>query len=162
MDHVENKDQERDRSDWDAAEQLVGIGEVPERNTVEERDDIFTRLTERGPFYPPRVKRIVEMVSYGPLPPDLLDRAKRKVAEFADMFALSVREVKPVTFHKFRLNVPKEATFSTKVSQKPLTQPQKEFLFPVLDEFNAAGVMRDIPAHEVKAVNPTVLAQKAH
>ncbi|KIK21563.1 hypothetical protein PISMIDRAFT_79898, partial [Pisolithus microcarpus 441] len=125
-------------------------------------DDIFTRLTEKGPFYPPRVKAIVEMVNYGPLPPDLLDRIKKKVAEFADTFALSVREVKPVTFHKFHLDIPKEMTFSTKVNQKPLTQPQKEFLFPVLDEFNAAGIMRDIPVHEVKAVNLTVLVQKAH
>ncbi|KIK19132.1 hypothetical protein PISMIDRAFT_71825, partial [Pisolithus microcarpus 441] len=72
------------------------------------------------------------------------------VAEFVDMFTLSVHKVKPVTFHKFHLDIPKEATFLTKVSQKPLTQVQKEFLFPVLDEFNAAGVMWDILAHKVK------------
>ncbi|KAI6027298.1 hypothetical protein PISMIDRAFT_76368, partial [Pisolithus microcarpus 441] len=124
--------------------------------------DIFTRLTEKGPFYPLHIKKIIEMVNYRPLPPELLDQAKKKVAGFADTFALSVCEVKLVMFHKFHLDGPQGTTFSTKVSQKPLTQPQKEFLFPVLDEFNVAGVMQDIPAHEVKVVNPTVLAQKVH
>ncbi|KAI6014602.1 hypothetical protein BKA83DRAFT_48979, partial [Pisolithus microcarpus] len=94
-------------------------------------------------------KKIVGMVNYGLLPLDLLDCAKRKVAEFADMFTLLVCKVKLATFHKFHLDIPKEVTFLTKVSQKPLTQVQKEFLFPVLDEFNAAGVMQDILAHEV-------------
>ncbi|KAI6101589.1 hypothetical protein EV401DRAFT_2080287 [Pisolithus croceorrhizus] len=139
--HVESKDPEAKKDDQGVTEQGVEIGEVHEQSTLEQSDDIFTRLTEKGLFYPPRVKKIVEMVNYGPLPPDLLDHAKRKVAEFADTFALPVCEVRPVTFHKFHLDVPKEVTFSTKVNQKPLAQSQKEFLFPVLDKFNVAGII---------------------
>ncbi|KAF8833587.1 hypothetical protein BDN67DRAFT_866560, partial [Paxillus ammoniavirescens] len=84
------------------------------------------------------------------------------IAEFVDTFALSVREVKPVKFIKFRLNIPKNVDYPTKVNQKPLTQAQKEFYHPKLDKFINAKVLRNIRSDEVKATHPTVLAQKAH
>ncbi|KAF8833874.1 hypothetical protein BDN67DRAFT_859285, partial [Paxillus ammoniavirescens] len=93
---------------------------------------------------PPRIKAIVEKVTFGPLPPDKLQWVKDKISEFADTFALSVREVKPIDFMKFRLNVPKDVEYPTKVNQKRLTQAQKEWYLQVLDEFDKAGVMRDI------------------
>ncbi|KIK21574.1 hypothetical protein PISMIDRAFT_73034, partial [Pisolithus microcarpus 441] len=124
---------------------------------------VFTRLEAEGPFHPPRIEAIWKAVRCGSLPPDKLKRVCNKIAEFADTFALSVKEVKPVMFMKFRLNVPKDAKFLLKVSQKPLMQAQKEWYLPVLDEFNNAGILRDIRSDEVKAVHPTVLAHwKAH
>ncbi|KIK78842.1 hypothetical protein PAXRUDRAFT_16657 [Paxillus rubicundulus Ve08.2h10] len=71
-------------------------------------------------------------------------------------------EVKPIDFMKFCPNIPKDVEYPTKVNQKPLMQAQKEWYLPVLDEFDKAGVMRDIRSDEVKVVHPTVLAQKAH
>ncbi|KIM56847.1 hypothetical protein SCLCIDRAFT_42026, partial [Scleroderma citrinum Foug A] len=123
---------------------------------------LFTRLTEEGLFHPPQVKKIVELVQYGPLPNDKLQCLKDKVAEFTDTFTLSVREVKPVDFIKFRLDIPEGTTFPLKVSQKPLTQAQKEYYLPLLDEFVEAGILRPIRSDEVRAVHPTVLVQKAH
>ncbi|KAG1823104.1 hypothetical protein EV424DRAFT_1266963, partial [Suillus variegatus] len=123
----------------------------------------FTRLTSRGPFYPPRVKAIANAVCFGAhLDQEQLQKAQALVIEFADVFALSIREVKPVDFTKFHLQIPQDAIFSRKVHQRPLTQPQRKYLFPVLDDMRRAGITRFIPADEVKAVASTVLVQKTH
>ena len=71
----------------------------------------FTRLTEEGLFHPPRVKKILDLVQYGPLPDDKLQCLKDKVIEFADTFTLSVQEVKPVDFIKFKLDIPEGTVF---------------------------------------------------
>ena len=75
---------------------------------------------------------------------------------------LSVREVKPVNFIEFKLDIPDGATFLLKVNQCPLTQAQKEFYLPLLDEFKEAGILCPTWSDEVKAIHPTVLVQKAH
>ena len=79
-----------------------------------------------------------------------------------DTFALSIQEVKPVDFIEFKLDIPDGTTFPLKVNQCPLTQAQKEFYLPLLDEFEEAGILHPIWSDKVKAVHPTVLAQKAH
>ncbi|KAF8836077.1 hypothetical protein BDN67DRAFT_858603, partial [Paxillus ammoniavirescens] len=122
----------------------------------------FTRLSEKGPFYPPHVEKVVKMVTYGPVPLEKLAQVQNLVAEFTDIFALSIWEVKPVKFIKFRLNIPKDIDYPTKVNQKLLSQAQKEFYHPKLNEFIEAKVLRSIHSDEVKAAHPTVLAQKAH
>ena len=102
------------------------------------------------------------MVSIGPLPDDKQQQVCDLIMEFADIFALSVQEVKPVNFIKFRLNIPKNVEYPTKVNQQPLMQAQDAWYFLVLDDFVAAGVLQEIRPDEVKATHPTVLAQKAH
>ena len=125
-------------------------------------DEIFTRLTEKGPFYPPRVNTILDTVQIGAISPDESIKVRALLREFADIFALSVKEVKPISTTKYRLNIPDGATFAVKANQRPLNQAQKEFYFPKLTEFENAGVLRPIHVSKVKAVHPTVLAQKAH
>ncbi|KAF9232043.1 hypothetical protein BU15DRAFT_81671 [Melanogaster broomeanus] len=150
-------------SNTSIAEDLHDIGDVFGEPPSIPADDIFTRTTAQGPFYPPRVQTIVEMVKYGnDLTQDQHQTLKDLVAEFADTFALSVKEVKPLDFATFRLNIPPGSTFSKKVGQRPLTPAQKEYLFPLLDDFNKAGLTRFIRADEVKAIVSTVLAQKTH
>ncbi|KAG1756662.1 uncharacterized protein EDB91DRAFT_1041514, partial [Suillus paluster] len=115
------------------------------------------------PFYPPWVEMIMNTVRYGPqLMDDQCTTAHNLVTEFMDIFALSTREVKQVNFVKFQLSIPPDTVFSKKIYQHPLTQPQREYLFPVLDEMRKAGIMWFIPADEVKAVASTVLVQKTH
>ncbi|KAG2059592.1 hypothetical protein BDR06DRAFT_829343, partial [Suillus hirtellus] len=75
---------------------------------------------------PPRVEMVVNTVCYGP---QLTDKERNMVQslviiEFADVFALSTREVKQVDFIKFQLSIPPDTTFSKKIHQHPLTQPQ--------------------------------------
>ncbi|KAG1787215.1 uncharacterized protein HD556DRAFT_1247217, partial [Suillus plorans] len=116
-----------------------------------------------GPFYPPRVETIVNAVRYGThLNEEQLQKSHELVAEFADVFVLSIREVKPVDFIKFCLQIPRDTTFLKRVHQRPLTKPQREYLFLVLDDMRRAGIMCFIPSDEVKAVASTVLVQKAH
>ncbi|KAG1813482.1 hypothetical protein DFJ58DRAFT_673731, partial [Suillus subalutaceus] len=121
----------------------------------------FTRLTPQGPFYQPRVDAIIDAVRFGPhLNQEQLLKVHELVIEFADVFALSIQEVKPVDFIKFRLQIPQDTTFSRKVQQRPLTKPQCEYLFPVLDDMRQAVITWFIPLDEVKAVASTVLVQK--
>lgn len=66
---------------------------------------------------------------------------KSVVNEFADTFALSVQEVRPVDFIKFHVDIPKDTIFLLKVNQRLLTQAQKEYYLSLLDEFEAAGIL---------------------
>ncbi|KAG2359045.1 hypothetical protein BDR07DRAFT_1488702 [Suillus spraguei] len=83
-------------------EQPTIIGEVPDFSLPTLPKDIFTRLTKPGPFLPVRVEQ---------------NQARALRAEFIDVFALSVREVKPVDFIKFHQQIPPEAMFTKKVHQ---------------------------------------------
>ncbi|KIJ11409.1 hypothetical protein PAXINDRAFT_25492, partial [Paxillus involutus ATCC 200175] len=94
--------------------------------------------------------KIIQTVMYGALPSEELKRVQDLIAEFADTFALSVREVKLVKFIKFQLNILKNIDYPTKVNQKPLMQAQKKFYHPKLDEFIDAKVLRNIQSDEVK------------
>lgn len=52
--------------------------------------------------------------------------------------------------------------FSTKVCQKALTPPQKEYLHKKIDELLAAGIIERCSPSKVKCVSPIALAKKVH
>ncbi|KAG2037031.1 hypothetical protein BDR03DRAFT_801807, partial [Suillus americanus] len=84
---------------------------------------------------PPRVSAITNAVRFGThLSQEQQQKAQALVIEFADVFTLSIREVKPVDFTQFHLQIPQDVIFSRKAHQRPLTQPQCKYLFPVLDD----------------------------
>ncbi|KAG1719972.1 uncharacterized protein EDB91DRAFT_1002004, partial [Suillus paluster] len=60
------------------------------------------------------------------------------------------------------LQIPPDATFTKKVHQWLLTKPQCEYLFPVLDNMQEAGITWFIKSDKVKVVASTVLIQKTH
>lgn len=128
---------------------------------LKDKDNVFTRLTE--PFKKERVDEILKQVKIGP---DLTDEERRRVREFvadwADIFALSVNEVKPVENAVHHLDIPPGATFSTKIGQKPLTPPQRKYLYESVDIMLKAGIIEQCLPDQVKCVSPTTLAQKAH
>ena len=98
-------------------EDALSDGNIDAPNVLFTADNqIFTRLTELGPYYPPQVDAIVNAVSIGLLADEQHAEAIALIHEFADIFALSVREVKPVDFLRFHLNIPKNKSYSTKVS----------------------------------------------
>ena len=89
--------------------------------------NVFTHATE--PFKPAHVQEIQRQVKVGD---DLTDaehtQVQALIAELADVFALSVSEVKQVEGAVHRLNIEPDVKFSTKVHQKPLTPPQQRHL----------------------------------
>jgi hypothetical protein len=75
---------------------------------------VFTRLTD--PHNPTRVAAVLDAVTIGP---DLTTEQRRVVeefvVEFADCYALSMKEVMPIPGAEHTMNIPSAATFSTKV-----------------------------------------------
>lgn len=138
------------------------LGKVPSLPMQAPHNSIFTRLTKKRPFHPPRVNAILNAVQVSTTLPEELTEVCALLHEFADIFSLYVKEVKLIPTLKYCLNIPDDVTFSVKVNQKSLNQAQKEFYFPKFKEFEDAGVLCPIHVSRVKAVHLTVLAQKAH
>ncbi|KAJ3709712.1 hypothetical protein C8R42DRAFT_598167, partial [Lentinula raphanica] len=131
---------------------------------IEQGSDLFTRnLGSDGAFRKLRVDEILRLVQFGNhLTAEQMDRARGLIAEYADCFALSVGEVRRVEGAVHKLNVPTDATFSRKVHQRPLTQPQKQYLHTKIDELLASDIIKQCDPSDVKCVSPTRLAKKAH
>ena len=129
--------------------------------SFQSNSNLFTRATE--PFKPERVEEVLRSVTIG----DDLSAEERGwvqdlIRSFADIFALSVSEVKVVDNATHRLNIPPETTFPMKVNQKPLTPPQRQYLYDSIDTMLAAGVIEACKPEDVKCISPTTLAQKTH
>jgi transposase InsO family protein len=126
-----------------------------------ESSPIFTRHTD--PHNPHQVQAILDAITIGPdITKEQRDELTKLIADYADCFALSVSEVKPVKGAVHKLDIPHDAKFPLKVNQRPLTPPQRKFLYPKIDEMIAAGVLIRLEPSEVKCIAPTVLSQKAH
>jgi hypothetical protein len=52
--------------------------------------------------------------------------------------------------------------FSKKVHQKPLTPPQRQYLYKSIDTMLEADIIEPCAPENVKCVSPTTLAQKTH
>ncbi|OJT13168.1 Retrovirus-related Pol polyprotein from transposon 297 [Trametes pubescens] len=143
------------------AEDLYEIPVNAVSSVTDETDSIFTRTTE--PFKEARVQAIVDAVQLGE---DLTEEERLEVTallkEYADCFALSVKEVTPVPGAVHTLNVPTDATFSKRVHQRPLTPPQREYVHKKIDELLAAGAIAQCSPSDVKCIAPITLAHKAH
>jgi hypothetical protein len=86
--------------------------------------NLFTRLTL--PHKPERVQELLRLVTIGDdLSKDEKQKVRDLISSFADIFALSVSEVKVVDNAVHRLDIPPETSFPMKVHQKPLTPPQR-------------------------------------
>ena len=124
-------------------------------------ETIFTCHT--APHKAKRVQKILELVTIGPdLNSDQRERVTTLVAEFVDCFALSVSEIKAVPGSVHRLDIKPGSIFPTKIGNRTFSPPAQAYLNKTLDSLEAAGIIRPIPADEVKCCSPVVLAQKAH
>jgi len=123
--------------------------------------NLFTRMTD--PYKPERVDEILRLVTIGnDLSEDQNIKVRELISSFADVFALSVHEVRLVKDVVHRLNIHPDAVFSTKVHQRPLTLPQQQYLHTNIDTMLKAGVIEACKPEDVKCVSSTTLAQKAH
>ena len=107
---------------------------------------------------------IIKQVSIGP---DLTDNQQHRVhtliLEFADCFALSVREVLPISGAEHRIHIPPDVIFPKKIPhQRQLTEAQRAYLSDAIDELLAADIIEKIRPEDVKCASPITLAQKVH
>jgi hypothetical protein len=122
---------------------------------------VFTR--QSNPFKSERVDAVLSELTIGE---DLTQEQRVSIGnllrEFADCFALSMSEVTVVAGATHKLNVPEGTAFKTKVNQRPLSGPQKEYFNGVLDKMLEAGIIAPIDHNDVKCCGATTLAKKVH
>jgi hypothetical protein len=132
-----------------------------EVDALKKDDNLYTRFTE--PRKKERVEEILKQVKIGPdLTEDEHNKVRDFITEWADVFALSVNEVTQVDNAVHYLDIPPGTKFSTKVGQKPLTPPQRKYLYDSIDTMLKADIIEQCLPDQVKCVSPTTLAQKVH
>ena len=125
------------------------------------KDNILTQATD--PFKPERVVHVVMEVTIGE---DLTEEQRASVEaiirEFADCFALSMKEVNaiPGTVHK--LNIPEGTKFQIKIPLHSYNPVQHAYLESKIDEMLEGEVIHKIHLRDICFVAQTVLAQKPH
>ncbi|KAF8597792.1 hypothetical protein BDV93DRAFT_396528, partial [Ceratobasidium sp. AG-I] len=94
---------------------------------------------------PDRVAEVQRKVLIGDnLEPEQRKRVSDLVSEFADVFALSLSEVLPVYFTKMVLDIPANLTFPKQAGQQRLTEPQRKWLYGVLDDMENAKIIAKV------------------
>jgi hypothetical protein len=133
----------------------------PDVNLNLNLESILTR--ESDPRKAERVRRIIQEVTIGL---DVTQEQRQAVhellEEYADCFALSIKEVNAVPGVVHKLNIPEGATFRTKIPPRSYNSDQRAFVNAKVSEMLEAGIIRPIYPSEVRFVAQTVLAQKAH
>ena len=118
---------------------------------------------ESDPFKSERVEKIIQEVMIGP---DVTEAQCLTICdlirEYADCFALSIKEVNVIPGAVHKLNIPEGATFHTKIPPQSYNPEQRVFVNAKVDEMLEAGIIRSIHHSQVRFVAQTVLAQKAH
>jgi hypothetical protein len=84
------------------------------------------------------------------------------IAEYADCFALSIREVIPAKDAMLRLNIPEEAQLPMKTHQCMFTPPQRRYLHKKILEMLEVGIIEQADPSKIKCVSQTTLGQKQH
>ncbi|KDR76580.1 hypothetical protein GALMADRAFT_43209, partial [Galerina marginata CBS 339.88] len=124
-------------------------------------ESILTRKTQ--PQKPERVARILQEVTIGPdITEEQCKTVQELLTEFADCFALSIKEVNAIPGAVHKLNIPEGTTFRTKIPPRSYNPDQRAFMEAKVDEILEAGIIRQIHPRDVRFVAQTVLAQKAH
>lgn len=120
------------------------LAELPEIEQQEDEPTTYSRQT--NPFNPARVKEIIQQVKFG----EDLSEAERKeleqlVADNADSFALTLKEVVPIPGAALNLNVPESAKFNLRMHQRPLTPEQSKFYNERVNDMLTAGIIERAP-----------------
>ena len=123
--------------------------------------DLFTRLTWL--HKPEHMQELLQLVTIGnELSTEERQKVYQLVSSFADIFALSVSEVKVIEGTIHWLDIPPEASFSMKIHQKPLMPPQHWYLYKSIDTMLEARVIEACKPDDIKYISATILAQKTH
>ena len=124
-------------------------------------ESLFTR--ESDPYKPEQVMKIIQEVTIGSdITHDQSLTVQELIKEYADCFALSIKEVNTIPNAVHKLNILEGMTFRTKIPPRSYNPDQRAFVDAKVDEMLEAGIIRPIHPSEVRFVAQTVLARKAH
>jgi hypothetical protein len=124
-------------------------------------ESVLTR--DKNPQNPECVNRIVKEVTIGPdITQEQHEIVQKLLEEYADCFALSIKEVNAIPGAVHKLNIPKDATFQTKIPPRSYNPDQQAFINGKVNEILEAGIVRPIHPSKVRFVVQTVLAKKTH
>jgi hypothetical protein len=116
------------------------LGEIPELQPAGSNTLIYTRQTD--PFKPARIKEILRQITIGTdMSKDEQEELKQFIADNADCFTLTLKEVMPIPGAELNLNVPENATFNLRMHQRPLTPEQSKFYNERANEMLTAGII---------------------
>ena len=144
----------------DSPEGVHALGDVDSTTFKLDRGTNKSMCTT-NPFDEKRVNKILSKIEFGPnLTEDQLERVKALVREFADVFALSMSEVIFVDWHHHHLNVDPDMKLPKRMSQRLITENQKEWYYRIIDEMESVHVIQKVPGEFIKCLNSTNLAPK--
>jgi Reverse transcriptase (RNA-dependent DNA polymerase) len=141
---------------------IDNLGDLDDRMETHGLVEQLRRTSDpRSRWDPKRVCMIQEAVTIGPL----CSAPQREwvltlVAEFADVFALTLSEVRPVKFIEHKIHVPQGVKLPLHHRTKPLTEGQRAWFHRRVDKLVEAGIVMPISFHDVKCVNAVVMADK--
>jgi hypothetical protein len=113
------------------------------------------------PFATERVEEILWQITIGT---DITVTQREQICtlvrEYADVFALSLSEVRVVDWYKHYLTIDPSVKLPKKTAQRPVTEAQKDWFFSILDEMENAHVVQRVPGDFIKALSSTHLQPK--
>ena len=133
---------------------------VTERDfTIERGDNTSPHITE--PFAKDRVEEILQKITIGPdLTKAQHEEIRTLISEYADVFALSLSEVKVIDWYKHHLNVDPSVKLPKKTAQRPITEAQMDWFFSILDEMEETHVIQRVPGEFIKGLSSTNIQPK--
>ncbi|KZP18348.1 hypothetical protein FIBSPDRAFT_681637, partial [Athelia psychrophila] len=96
-------------------------------------------------FAPSRIQEVLDQVKIGEdLSTNQRERVRDLLTEFADVFALSLSEVRTVDWYKHHLNIDPNVPMPQRAGQRPVAGPQKDWLYSMLDNMEEAHVVKKV------------------
>ena len=143
----------------DTATSTVNI--LSTENTTPNPESILTQVN--NPHKVERVRRIIQEVTIGPdVMPEQWQAVQDILKEYADCFALSIKEVNPIPGAVHKLNIPEGTTFHTTIPLRSYNPEQRAFINAKVNKMLEVGIIHPIHPGKVHFVAQTVLVQKAH
>jgi hypothetical protein len=113
------------------------------------------------PFHPDCMQKIQLSVTIGEqLSPEQKSEVMALLAEYTDIFSLSLSEVKRLDFIEHQIDVPDDMKLPRIDTSCPLTDSQRQWLHEHVEKLVEAGIIIRIPYNDVRCVGPIVLALK--
>jgi hypothetical protein len=133
----------------DHTAQATGICIIIEQERPEDLPESFPPMRQTTPYMRQtdpynsiRTAEIIRQITFrDDLSSEELKELKEFIMEYADTFALALKEVVPIPGSELNLNVPENTTFNLSINQRPLTPEQTRFYNDRINNMLEAGLV---------------------